>query len=96
MGLFGALVAKLSRSKISDLDWDQARRELLASDIGPALTDHVIEAAKKIKGDDARAGLLSALSGLISSKPRGLDLQHGRGDRGRDGGGFRREAESRG
>lgn len=75
MGLFGALVAKLSRSKISDLDWDQARRELLASDIGPALTDHVIEAAKKIKGDDARAGLLSALLELISSKPRGLDLQ---------------------
>lgn len=75
MGLFGALVAKLSRSKISDLDWDQARRELLASDIGPALTDHVIEAAKKIKGEDARAGLLSALSELISSKPRSLDLQ---------------------
>ncbi len=75
MGLFGALVAKLSRSKISDLDWDQARRELLASDIGPALTDHVIEAAKKIKGDDARAGLISALSELISSKPRELNLQ---------------------
>jgi fused signal recognition particle receptor len=75
MGLFGALVAKLSRSKISELDWDQARRELLASDIGPLLADQVIEAAKKIKGDDARAGLLSALSELISSKPRGLDLQ---------------------
>jgi fused signal recognition particle receptor len=75
MGLFGALVAKLSRSKISDLDWDQAKRELLASDIGPLLADHVIEAAKKIKGDDARAGLLSALSELISSKPRGLDLR---------------------
>lgn len=75
MGLFGALVAKLSRSKISDLDWDQAKRELLASDIGPLLADHVIEAAKKIKGDDARAGLLSALSELISNKSRGLDLQ---------------------
>ena len=75
MGLFGALVAKLSRSKISDLDWDQAKRELLASDIGPVLVDHIIEAAKKIKGDDAHAGLLSALSELISSKPRGLDLQ---------------------
>ena len=75
MGLFGALVAKLSRSKISDLDWVQAKRELLASDIGPLLADQVIEAAKKIKGDDARAGLLSALSELISSKPRGLDLQ---------------------
>jgi fused signal recognition particle receptor len=75
MGLFGALVAKLSRSKISDLDWDQAKRELLASDIGPLLADQVIEAAKKIKGDDARAGLLSALSELISDKSRGLDLQ---------------------
>jgi fused signal recognition particle receptor len=75
MGLFGALVAKLSRSKISDLDWDQAKRELLASDIGPLLADQVIEAAKKIKGDDARAGLLSALSELLSSKPRELDLQ---------------------
>lgn len=75
MGLFGALVAKLSRSKISDLDWDQAKRELLASDIGPLLADQVIEAAKKIKGDDARAGLLSALSELISNKSRGLDLQ---------------------
>jgi fused signal recognition particle receptor len=39
------------------------------------LADQVIEAAKKIKGDDARAGLLSALSELISSKPRGLDLR---------------------
>jgi fused signal recognition particle receptor len=75
MGLFGALVAKLSRSKISDLDWDQAKRELLTTDIGPVLTDHVIEAAKKIKGDDARAGLLSVLAELISSKPRELDLQ---------------------
>jgi fused signal recognition particle receptor len=75
MGLFGALVAKLSRPKISDLDWDQAKRELLASDIGPLLADQVIEAAKKIKGDDARAGLLLVLSELISSKPRGLDLQ---------------------
>ena len=75
MGLFGALVAKLSRSKISGLDWDQAKRELLASDIGPVLADHVIEAAKKIKGDDARDGLLAVLTELLSSKPRELDLQ---------------------
>lgn len=75
MGLFGALVAKLSRSKISDLDWDQAKRELLTSDIGPVLADQVIEAAKKIKGDDARAGLLSVLAELNSTKPRDLDLR---------------------
>lgn len=74
MGLFGALVAKLSRSKISELDWDEARRELLTSDLGPLLADQVIAAAKRIKGDDARAGLLSVLSDLISTKPRELDL----------------------
>lgn len=74
MGLFGALVAKLSHSKISELDWDEARRELLTSDLGPLLADQVIAAAKRIKGDDARAGLLSVLSDLISTKPRELDL----------------------
>ena len=51
MGLFSALVAKLSRSQVSDLDWDQAKRDLLTSDIGPTLADEVIQSAKKIKGD---------------------------------------------
>lgn len=74
MGLFGALVAKLTRSQISDLDWDQAKRDLLTSDIGPTLADEVIQSAKKIKGDDARAGLISVLSQFLSDKPRSLDL----------------------
>jgi fused signal recognition particle receptor len=75
MGLFGALVAKLSRSQVSDLDWEQARRDLLSSDIGPTLADEVIASAKKIKADDARTGLTSVLSQLLSDKPRTLDLQ---------------------
>ena len=75
MGLFGALVAKLSRSQISDLDWDQAKRDLLASDIGPVLADEVIFSARKIKADDARVGLISVLSKFLSDKPRNLDLQ---------------------
>jgi fused signal recognition particle receptor len=74
MGLFGALVAKLTRSQISDLDWDQAKRELLTSDIGPTLADEVIQSAKKFKGDDARAGLMAVLSQFLSDKPRSLDL----------------------
>ena len=45
MGLFGKLVAKLSRSSITPLDWDEARKELLASDLGPTLVDQVIPSA---------------------------------------------------
>jgi fused signal recognition particle receptor len=75
MGLFGALVAKLTRSQVSDLDWDQAKRDLLTSDIGPTLADEVIQSAKKIKGDDARTGLISVLSQFLSEKPRGLDIK---------------------
>jgi fused signal recognition particle receptor len=74
MGLFGALVAKLTRSQVSDLDWDQAKRDLLRSDIGPTLAEEVIQSAKKIKGDDARAGLMAVLSQFLSDKPRSLDL----------------------
>lgn len=75
MGLFGTLVAKLSRSQISDLDWDQVKRDLLTSDIGPVLADEVILSARKIKADDARAGLISVLSQFLSDRPRNLDLQ---------------------
>lgn len=74
MGLFGALVAKLTRSQISDLDWDQAKRDLLISDIGPTIADEVIQSAKKIKGDDARTDLKAVLSQFLSDKPRSLDL----------------------
>lgn len=74
MGLFSALVAKLSRSQVSDLDWDQAKRDLLTSDIGLTLADEVIQSAKKIKGDDARAGFMAVLSQFLSEKPRSLDL----------------------
>ena len=74
MGLFGKLVAKLSRSSITPLDWDEARRELLASDLGPALVDEVIGSAKKLRADDAHTGLTQILHGILSSAPRELSL----------------------
>jgi fused signal recognition particle receptor len=73
MGLFGKLVAKLARRTISDLDWDEARRELLASDLGPALVESVLASAKKIKSEDAQSGLTSILTSLLSAKNRALD-----------------------
>jgi fused signal recognition particle receptor len=76
MGLFGKLVAKLSRSSITPLDWDEARRELLASDLGPALVDEVITSAKKLRAEDAHTGLTQILQAILSSAPRGLTLNH--------------------
>jgi fused signal recognition particle receptor len=75
MGLFGKLVAKLSRSSISALDWDEARKELLASDLGPSLVDEVIESAKKLRPEDAYSGLTSILQGILSPTSREIKLE---------------------
>jgi fused signal recognition particle receptor len=75
MGLFGKLVAKLSRSSITPLDWDEARKELLASDLGPTLVDQVITSAKKLRSEDAQSGLTSILTGILSSQSREVNFQ---------------------
>jgi fused signal recognition particle receptor len=76
MGLFGKLVAKLSRSSITPLDWDEARKELLASDLGPILVDQVITAAKKLRAEDAQSGLTSILTEILSTRSRELNYQN--------------------
>jgi fused signal recognition particle receptor len=75
MGLFGKLVAKLSRSSIAPLDWDEARKELLASDLGPTLVDQVITSAKKLRAEDAQSGLTSILTEILSTRSREISYQ---------------------
>ena len=75
MGLFGKLVAKLSRSSITPLDWDEARKELLASDLGPTLVDQVITSAKKLKAEDAQSGLTSILTEIMSTRSREISYE---------------------
>ena len=75
MGLFGKLVAKLSRSSITPLDWDEARKELLSSDLGPTLVDQVITSAKKLRAEDAQSGLTSILTEILSSQSREINFQ---------------------
>ncbi len=75
MGLFGKLVAKLSRSSITPLDWDEARKELLASDLGPTLVDQVVASAKKLKAEDAQSGLTSILNEIMSTRSREITYQ---------------------
>ena len=75
MGLFGKIVAKLSRSSITPLDWDEARKELLASDLGPTLVDQVITSAKKLRAEDAQSGLTSILTDILSTRSREVSYQ---------------------
>jgi fused signal recognition particle receptor len=75
MGLFGKLVAKLSRSSITPLDWDEARKELLSSDLGPTLVDQVITSAKKLHAEDAQSGLTLILTEILSSESREISYQ---------------------
>jgi fused signal recognition particle receptor len=75
MGLFGKLVAKLSRSSITPLDWEEARKELLASDLGPTLVDQVITSAKKLRAEDAQSGLASILTNILSTRSREVSYQ---------------------
>lgn len=73
MGLFSRFVAKIKgESTASALDWDELSSELLASDLGPALTEKVIAEGKKIKGDDAESALKEILQSHLSKKDRSL------------------------
>lgn len=75
MGLFSRFVSKLKgESTASALDWDELSSELLAADLGPTLTEKLIEEAKKIKGDDAEGSLREILRAHLSSKNRSIAL----------------------
>jgi fused signal recognition particle receptor len=75
MGLFGKLVKNLSRSSIAPLDWDEARKELLASDLGPTLVEQVITSAKKLRAEDAQSGLTSILTEILSTRSREISVE---------------------
>ena len=73
MGIFNRLIAKVrGTSTASVLDWSEIEVELLASDLGPTLVSELLNAAKKMRGDDAEAAVKEILTSKLSSKPRGL------------------------
>jgi len=73
MGIFTRFVAKIrGTSTASNLDWDELTADLLAADLGPALTTKIIAQGKQIKGDDAQESLKVILNGCLSSKSRNL------------------------
>ena len=73
MGLFNRLVAKIrGTSTASALDWSEIEVELLASDLGPTLVAELLEAAKKIRGDEADIAIKQILKSKLSKKDRAL------------------------
>jgi fused signal recognition particle receptor len=73
MGLFNRLVAKVrGTSTASALDWSEIEVELLASDLGPTLVAELLEAAKKIRGDEADIAIKQILKSKLSKKERAL------------------------
>ena len=74
MGIFNRLIAKVrGTSTATALDWSEIEVELLASDLGPTLVAQLLEAAKKIRGDDAEGAVKEILAAQLSSKPRNLN-----------------------
>ena len=73
MGLFNRLIAKVrGTSTASALDWRDIEVELLASDLGPHLVAELLEAAKKMRGEDAEAAIKEILRSKLSRRERAL------------------------
>ena len=71
MGLFTRFIAKIKGENFfSTSDWRELEIDLLASDIGPTLTSQLLDAAKKIKSENAESALNQSLTSYLSSKSR--------------------------
>ena len=69
MGLFSKFIATIKGTNdFSPADWADLENELLASDLGPTLTKNFLEAAKKVKSDNAELALIEILTSKLSSK----------------------------
>ncbi|CAB4718624.1 unannotated protein [freshwater metagenome] len=73
MGLFSKFIAKIKgENSFTTSDWQELERELLASDIGPGLTQELLAMAHKVKSENAEAALIQTLTSHLSQKSRQL------------------------
>ena len=71
MALFSRFIAKIRGGNGFALaDWKELESELLASDIGPDLTSEILNAAKRVRSENAEVALVQALTSYLSQKPR--------------------------
>jgi fused signal recognition particle receptor len=71
MGLFSKFIAKIKGTNdFSPADWADLEQELLSSDVGPRLTREFLEAAKKVKSENAEQALLEIMTKSLSANSR--------------------------
>ena len=71
MGLFSKFIAKVrGTSDLNASDWKAFEEELLLSDLGPTLTQKVLEQAKKVKSENISEAISQVLTSNLSSKTR--------------------------
>lgn len=71
MGLFSTFIAKIKgENSFAPADWADLEGELLASDIGPTLTRELLEAARKVKRENAQEALVQTLTSHLCDKSR--------------------------
>lgn len=67
MGLFSKFIAKIKGTNdFSPADWAELEQELLSSDVGPKLAKEFLEAAKKVKSDNAEEALIEIMTQNLS------------------------------
>jgi fused signal recognition particle receptor len=71
MGLFSKFIAKIKGTNDFSLaDWADLEQELLSSDVGPRLTKDFLDAAKKIKSENAEQALIEIMTQSLSTNSR--------------------------
>ena len=78
MALFSKIFAKLKGTDLSAADWEELRKSLIEADLGGALSDELIEVAKKTKPDDLSAAVSAALFGALAPTRREIASHSGR------------------
>lgn len=69
MGLFSKFIAKIKvTNDFSPADWAELEQELLSSDVGPRLTREFLDAAKKVKSENADEALIEIMTQKLSDK----------------------------
>ena len=77
MGIFGSFFSKFSRSKATPMELDQFREALIASDIGPAFTEELLNLVAKKSGEDLEVAVREQIFNSLSKLPREISLASG-------------------
>jgi len=77
MGIFGSFFSKFSRSKATPMELDEFRGALIASDIGPAFTEELLNLVAKKSGEDLEVAVREQIFNSLIKLPR--EISHARG-----------------